>query len=485
MAPFSESHGIKKNQKSRSGRKILIDQSKQQQLSLISGFRGIARHLKSQWTVELNTEKFIPSTFDDVRAVVIAAPKLPYSSSEIDALHSFMQEGGGLLVLLGEGQQVALNVNGLLSKYGISANADCVIRTIYYYKYFDPKEALVSNGVVNRAVAAAAKKPISSEQRENAQSLVFVYPFGCTLNVERKATVALSSGSACFPVARPIAVLHQVDSSQDQTMASGRIAVVGSLLMFHDNYIDKEENGKIFDVFIDYITSSGFELNTIDATEPDINHYMHIPDLLHLSEQLKVCMFEGDMNGLVSTNFIKTFDASLSSFDLSMWPRVLRSYQELRVPAEQLSLIVPQFEVPLPPLEPAVFPPNFQELQPPQLELFDLDELFSSPEKRLSQLANKCEESDIEYFIREAGEITGVSNQLPKSQKHAKGILEHIVAKLYLFKKAAQESAEMTAAGLYDVRLLQDKEEEEDRDSHFNQEIGEQMFSDIEDFDDL
>lgn len=37
-----------------------------------------------------------------------------------------------------------------------------------------------------------------------------------------------------------------------------------------------------------------------------------------------------------------------------------------------------------------VFPPNFRELPPPRLELFDLDEMFSSADVRLAQLTNKC-----------------------------------------------------------------------------------------------
>ena len=35
-----------------------------------------------------------------------------------------------------------------------------------------------------------------------------------------------------------------------------------------------------------------------------------------------------------------------------------------------------------------------------QLELFDLDEAFSSEKSRLAQITNKCGEEDLEYFIR-------------------------------------------------------------------------------------
>ena len=37
-----------------------------------------------------------------------------------------------------------------------------------------------------------------------------------------------------------------------------------------------------------------------------------------------------------------------------------------------------------------VFPPAFRELPPPKLDLFDLDEHFTSEKARLAQLTNKC-----------------------------------------------------------------------------------------------
>ena len=37
-----------------------------------------------------------------------------------------------------------------------------------------------------------------------------------------------------------------------------------------------------------------------------------------------------------------------------------------------------------------VFPPTFRELPGPALDLFDLDESFSSEKSRLAQITNKC-----------------------------------------------------------------------------------------------
>ena len=53
-------------------------------------------------------------------------------------------------------------------------------------------------------------------------------------------------------------------------------------------------------------------------------------------------------------------------------------YSKLGVKKQPLTLIQPEFEVPLPPLEPAVFPPALVDLPAPALELFDLEDHFAS-----------------------------------------------------------------------------------------------------------
>jgi len=68
------------------------------------------------------------------------------------------------------------------------------------------------------------------------------------------------------------------------------------------------------------------------------------------------------------------------------------------VPKKPLTLIEPQFEQPLPPLQPAVFPPAIFEPTPPALELFDLDESFANEHFKLAQLSKKC--SGAEDLVR-------------------------------------------------------------------------------------
>ncbi|XP_032206511.1 intraflagellar transport protein 52 homolog isoform X2 [Mustela erminea] len=338
--------------------------------------------------------------------------------------------------MLGEGGESRFdtNINFLLEEYGIMVNSDAVVRNVYY-KYFHPKEALVSNGVLNREISRAAGKAVpgiidEESNGNNAQALTFVYPFGATLSVMKPAVAVLSTGSVCFPLNRPILAFYH---SKNQ---GGKLAVLGSCHMFNDQYLDKEENSKIMDVVFQWLTTGDIHLNQIDAEDPEISDYMMLPDTATLSERLRVCLQEGDEN---PRDFTTLFDLSIYQLDTTSLPKVIKAHEQLNVKHEPLQLIQPQFETPLPALQPAVFPPSFRELPPPPLELFDLDETFSSEKARLAQITNKCTEEDLEFYVRKCGDILGVTSKLPKDQQDAKHILEHIFFQVVEFKKLNQE----------------------------------------------
>lgn len=113
-------------------------------------------------------------------------------------------------------------------------------------------------------------------------------------------------------------------------------------------------------------------------------------------------------------------------------------YEKLEVKHSQLKLISPQFEAPFPPLQPAVFPPTFRDLPPPPLELFDLDDAFSSEFSRLAQFTNKYimtgskteSSQELEFYIQECSKIVGLEGDLT----NAKEILYTIAVKCAQFK---------------------------------------------------
>ncbi|KAI6218585.1 Intraflagellar transport protein 52-like protein [Aphelenchoides besseyi] len=410
---------------------ILFDQSKKQQFHLRSGFRNLQKHLRNQWNIEVNNDELTDVTFEKCQIFVVPCPRAKFYEQEFDALRKFVQSGGRLLVTLNEGGELSAdtNINYLLEEFGIACNNDAVIRTVFY-KYFDPKEALITNGVLNRSIAVAAGKSAtkSVDDNKNDQALSFVYPYGATLSVNRNAIPVLSTGSVCFPISRPICAFHTTEQN------TGRVVVLGSTQMFTDQYFDKEENTKVFDIVLKFL-SDGLELNQIDASAPELVDPHPIPDHVQMSSKLKMCIQESEVEQNLPVDFTKLFDNSIKSLDLSMWASTIKCYEKLDLKHETLTLVVPAFEVPQPGLQPAVFPPCFRELPPPQLELFDLDDAFSSTETQLAQLANKSTERDVDRFIRDAADLLDVTKSLPADRRGAKDILEHVLMQLVEFKK--------------------------------------------------
>ncbi|XP_077991220.1 intraflagellar transport protein 52 homolog [Glandiceps talaboti] len=414
---------------------ILFDSSKRELFTIQNGFKSLHRKLRSNWKIVMSKEEITAARLASVRVFVIGGPREKFTAPEFDCIKTYLENGGSVLVLMGEGGETKFdtNINFLLEDYGIMVNSDTVARTSYY-KYFHPKEALISNGVLNRAISQAAGKHIPGTNEDDAsndsQALTYVYPFGATLNVAKPATAVLSTGSVCFPLNRPILALHTSKYSK------GKLAVLGSVHMLSDQYIDKEENAKIQDVIFQWLTTDDIVLNAIDAEDPEISDYNMLPDTAKLAERLRVCLQESDDS---PRDFNTLFNTSLYKMDTSVVPKVIKAYEQLGVKHESLTLIQPQFETPLPPLQPAVFPPTFRELPPPSLDLFDLDEQFSSEKVRLAQITNKCTDDDLEYYVRECGDILGVSSKLPADSRDAKHILEYIFAQVVEFKKLNQD----------------------------------------------
>jgi len=415
---------------------IIFNSSKAELFTPNNGFKSLVRKLRSNWKVITNKEEITLERIATAKVVIFGGPRRKFTASEFDALKQYIEKGGSLLVLLGEGGESRFdtNINFLLEDYGIMVNNDSVVRTVYY-KYFHPKEVLISNGVLNREINRAAGKYVpgsaDADRTDLGQSLAFVYPYGATLNVVKPAISVLSSGSVSFPLNRPICAFHSSRYSK------GKMVILGSVHMLSDQYLDKEENAKIQDVIFHWLTTDDIQLNNIDAEDPEISDYHYIPDIPRMSERLRVCLQEGDES--VGRDITKMFDEDLFKLDTSVVPSAIRAYEDLRVKHEPLQLITPQFETPLPPLQPAVFPPTFRELPSPALDLFDLDESFSSEKTRLAQITNKCTEDDLEYYVRECGDILGVSSKLPSSVRDAKHILDYIFHQIVEFKKLNQE----------------------------------------------
>ncbi|ORX79038.1 hypothetical protein BCR32DRAFT_206174 [Anaeromyces robustus] len=419
---------------------ILFNVTKKEQATPSNGFKLFQRRLRNSYKVSLNKEELNTAKLQDVKLLIFGGPREKFTTSEFSALKTYIENGGSIFYMTGEGgeNQYNTNFNYLLEEYGIMTNLDAVTRTVYY-KYHHPKEVFIANGILNREINRAAGKKIGTLSYYSSNTTLnnmpgsengVVYPYGATLNVQKPAIPILSSGNVSFPLNRPVAAFS-VDP-----VGYGKVAVVGSILMFSDQYIDKEENGKFLDVIIQWLTTDKIELNSIDANEPDIADYHYLPETIQLSNTLKSCLQESDE---IPKDFTTMFDTRLFKLDTSLIPEAIKLYDTIHLKHEPLTLIQPQFETPLPPLQPAVFAPVLKDLPPPALDLFDLDENFASERVRLAQLTNKCSDKDLEYYIWECGKILGVMDKLEEENKDARHVLEYIFKQIVSWKKLNQE----------------------------------------------
>ena len=57
---------------------------------------------------------------------------------------------------------------------------------------------------------------------------------------------------------------------QHPGQGGGKLAVLGSAAMLSDQYIDKEDNNRVKDVLLSFLTSDEVKLNKIDAEDPEV-----------------------------------------------------------------------------------------------------------------------------------------------------------------------------------------------------------------------
>lgn len=279
---------------------------------------------------------------------------------------------------------------------------------------------------------------------------------------------------------RPIAAMWEAETVNNIGARRGRMVVIGSVEIFSDDWIDKDENSKLCDILVSWLLGEADLDMTSDRNDADISDYRPVPNIEGLSLLLKPCLQGMDE---LPRDFTKLFDMNMFKFDMDLVPQSIQLYETLGVPHETLTLIPPQFECPLPKLGIATFPPAMREPLPPALDQFDLDEHFAKEGLRLAQLTNKCTsgDEDLEYYIAESGEILGVVQSLPYGERSAKHILFHIFKQIVDFKKQDFGKTELISAtypvdnnydysyaqNAYDYQDLSHNESDQTKSNHY------------------
>lgn len=122
--------------------------------------------------------------------------------------------------------------------------------------------------------------------------------------------------------------------------------------------MDKEENRRLLAALMKFLTDESAQLNQIDADEPDIAEHIHTPNLGAIASRPKTCLQDSEDIPRDLSKLFDQDDDQLFALDMRHVPKVIQAYTELKISHEPLPLISPQFETPLPPLKPAVYPPR-------------------------------------------------------------------------------------------------------------------------------
>ena len=91
-------------------------------------------------------------------------------------------------------------------------------------------------------------------------------------------------------------------------------------------FIEKEDNMRIANVLVDFLTTDSVKLHPIDFEDPDISDYNMIPNSVLLSDRLRVCLQESDE---VPTDFTRLFNTRLFSISTSLVPPAIKGSQSV------------------------------------------------------------------------------------------------------------------------------------------------------------
>ncbi|XP_061397841.1 intraflagellar transport protein 52 homolog [Musca vetustissima] len=402
---------------------ICFDISKNERFQITDNYKMLHRKLKSQYIIEQNDMELKPEILAKLKIFILAGPQDRFTEEEFEALKAYVDNGGSLWVLLGEGgeNEFNTNVNFFLEQYGIYINSDNVIRP-HYYKNFHPKECSIGGGVVCESMwRHILKQPVDKvdyDFSDEKYKLHFQYPYGATLNVSEPANVLLTTGPVVYPFNRPLAGYYCNE-------AKGKILAIGSGYMFHDKYLSSyKTNDAILEYILKLLATNDIQFNHLDFNDVELNDNKTFTDIGFIADLPKACLIDS-IGSEIPADFKKMFDMSLCSLSNRLLKDVINTYQQLNVKYEPLKIIKPQFEIPLPPLQLATFPPIFSEPAAPPLELYDLDEIFSPPRSQLANMTGQCLQAlqasknprkppnlkELENYIKECARITAIINE--------------------------------------------------------------------------
>ena len=183
------------------------------------------------------------------------------------------------------------------------------------------------NSTTNKKPDPTLSTSRSGLNKDNLPSkLAFVYPYGASLNVQRPSIPLLSSGPVSYPMNRPLCAMWEAETVSEAGGQRGRLVVLGSTELFGDDWLDKEENGKLADLLFAWLLGE-LELDMAsERADSEIADYAPIPNVEALSAALKPCL-----QGMeeLPRDFTRLFDVNLFRLDTNLVPLAGRCFELL------------------------------------------------------------------------------------------------------------------------------------------------------------
>ena len=207
--------------------RVLFSSCKGETHTIKTGFKQLARRLRSLYKTDTldGKDDFTLKTLSTAAAVVFGNPQQKFTAAEFEVVKSYIGDGGSVIILgtAGGEERSGTNINYLTEEFGINLNSDSVVR-LSHHKYLHPKEALVTDGILNRDIAASIQAAAKGENRSpsaaepargsrkeqyHGKGASFVYAHGATLTVQKPSVPVLSTGRVTYPMHRPLG-MHMV-----------------------------------------------------------------------------------------------------------------------------------------------------------------------------------------------------------------------------------------------------------------------------------
>lgn len=392
---------------------------------------AFTKHLANAFPGRLSIEvtSSLAKPLSNHALLIISTGLESLNQTDVAAIKNHRRSGGPVLIMIVDATKTHFSEHAekMLNELGISnIKTDPVISSVYTPGLYHPTHLLLTAS--SFACSSLLTKLEKMRSSTESQEISLVYPNGTSFTVNPNlATVVLSSGDSAFPPNQPIAAALREDNAKKL----GRCMVIGTSKMLADGFLTKFDNRFFFELLLQYLLRHPEAPSLTSAT--NMNESLlgggeeYMPDTQTVALNMRACLHAPDA---LPDDFTDLLD-TVPSANPSILPQVSALYEKMGFSRSEptLKLVNPSFEKPTPPLIPAVhFPVLPDPPGAPLLELFDLDIELASEQTRLNKLASKCTNDDVEFFIRQAGDLLNITGS-PKE------ILYHVFVSTVNFKR--------------------------------------------------